>query len=86
MYTKLATMTWSSADAQTDSDVDSIRYAYLQDAISAGLTDENYVVISPTVTTRVWLDQTAADAWKRFISNRAIAIGATCDVVITDNI
>jgi len=84
MFTKLATMTWSSAEAQNESNVDSIRYAYLQDAISAGLTDENHVEISPTVTTRVWLDQASANAWSRFISNQARSIGATCDVVITD--
>jgi hypothetical protein len=84
MYTKLTTMTWSSADAEISPVIESARAPYINNAITAGTTDGSFQVISPTVTTRPWLDQTSADAWSAFISEQAASIGATCDVFITD--
>ena len=86
MYTKLTTMTWSSNEAQTSLVIASARDIYIADAVTAGTTDGTFTVISPTVTTRSWLDQVSADDWATFISSQATGIGATCDVTITDNV
>jgi len=88
MYTKLTTMTWGSADEQDlhgpDSPASVERLNYLSNAETLGTTDGIGDRISPEITTRVWLDQIAADSWATFITNLATANDATCVVTITD--
>lgn len=86
MYTKLTTMTWSSNEAESSPVISSARDIYINNALTAGTTNGTYTMISPTVTTRLWLDQVSADDWATFISTQATNIGATCDVTITDNV
>jgi len=86
MYTKLTTMTWSTAEAQLLQPIMDARITYLNTAITLGTTDGIPIVISPTVTKRVWTTQAAADDWATFISGLATDNGVTCDVAITDNV
>ena len=90
MYTKLTTMTWPSAEAQL---LPFDQYAgwiardnYIANAVASGSTDGVATIISPTVTSRVWLDQTTADDWATFIYTVATNEGVTVDVAITSNV
>ena len=90
MYTKLTTMTWPSAEAQllpyNSYEGWTERYNYIANAVASGSTDGVPTIISPTVTSRVWLDQTTADNWATFIYTTAVLAGVTVDIAITDNV
>jgi len=87
ILTKKATMTWASAYDQTGiQGLDDARTAYIQQEIAAGTTDGVPETVSPTITIRRWVDQTAAENWQSWIETAAITWGATLiSVVIEDN-
>ena len=87
LYTKLTTMTWGTEAEQYLEPIVSARNTYIDNArFTLQVTDGKATVVSPTVTTRVWTDQAAADDWATFISTLATDNGATCDVSVTDNV
>lgn len=82
--TKLTTMTWPSNEDENSSGIDAARIPFVQTLISEGKTDGVAVAVSPTVTTRTWLDQAAAEEWQTFITNAAVDNGTSVSVVISD--
>ena len=82
--TKLSTMTWPSFEAQTLPAITAARIPYIEYMTTIGLTDGIGTNISPTVTTRNWLTQEAADNWANFITTTATDNGTSVNVVITD--
>jgi hypothetical protein len=82
--TKLATMTWPSNEAQNLPAITEARVPYIETQISIGHTDGVADNLSPTVTTRKWSDQTAAENWANFITTTATNAGTSVNVVITD--
>ena len=83
--TKLSTMTWPSSEAQDQPAVNGPRTTYIDDAFAGNTTDQLAAIkLSPTISTRKWVDQAAADAWKTFITNLATEAGTSVTVDITD--
>ena len=82
--TRLTTMTWPSLAARQMPAITAVRTTYINEQVSLGKTNGNWNDLSDTVTNRIWLDQTSAEAWAAFISQTATDNGTTCSVVITD--
>jgi hypothetical protein len=84
IMTKLATMTWPSNEAQLLEAITDARIPFIQTQVTLEKTDGVATTVSPTVTTRNWLDAESAQEWATFISNAANDSGTTVNVVITD--
>ena len=84
MMTKTATMTWPSNEAQYLQAITDARQPFIQTQETLGKTDAVVIHITPTVSTRDWLDAESAQEWAIFISDTANAHGTTVNVVITD--
>ena len=83
--TKLSTMTWPSSEAQDQPAINDPRTTYIDNAFDSGTTDQFAAIkLSPTISTRKWVDQVAADAWKAYIINLATEAGTSVTVDITD--
>ena len=84
MMTKTATMTWPSHEAQLLQAITDARIPFIQTQITLGKTDGVATNISPTVTSRNWVDAEAAQEWADFITSAAIDASTSVNVVITD--
>lgn len=82
--TKLTTMTWLSNEDENLPAITAARTAFIETMTAEGKTDGVGTAISPTVTTRSWIDQAAAEEWQTFITTTATDNGVTVDVVISD--
>jgi hypothetical protein len=82
--TKIAIATWPSDEARMLPAIVGVRTPYIQTAVANGLTDGVANNVSNTVTTRTWLNQTAAEDWVAFITSVATNNGTTVSVVIED--
>ena len=76
--TKTTTIIWKSAEDQQHVVLSEQRDTKLYDMIVAGKTDGDGVPVTPEITTRNWIDQTAAEEYISFITEAAEA----CKVVI----
>ena len=71
-------ITWASYEDQNDNiGLDTVRLEKLQEMITAGKTNGEATVISPTVTTRYFLDVPSAQEYIYFIQEQATVFGVT---------
>lgn len=82
--TKIAIATWPSNESRMLPAIVAQRTAYINTQVANGLTDGIPNNVSETVTTRTWLDQASAEAWRDFIVPLASSSGYTVTVEIQD--
>lgn len=71
------TVTWATAEDQTNSGWSPIRKEKIQAMVAAGQTDNQPVIVSPTVTERAFSDQSAAEEYGNWLISTAPTIGVT---------
>ena len=76
------TITWASTADQHNTDLATARNAKISTMTSDGKTDGSRLTITPTATTRYWLDLASAQEYGTFISNAAIAYNCTLTSIV----
>jgi hypothetical protein len=76
------TITWASAGDQHNTALSTARDIEISTMISDGKTDGSQLEVTPTTTTRYWLDSASAQEYGTFISNAAIAYNCTITSIV----
>jgi hypothetical protein len=76
-FNTTTTITWASEADQDNQDLSVARDTEIATMISDGKTDGSYLVVSPVVTTRYWVDLPAAQEFGAFISGAAATYNCT---------
>jgi len=71
---------WNKLGYATDSNIQSVKQPWVQNAIAAGKTTVDFVQLDSLSASKVWIDQAAADEWSAFITDLASKNGYTVTV------